>query len=503
MTRRLILVTWIVLALGCANKKLETAVPKQDGDFREHRVTGQVRFFAQYTVRGKKAPPSDSDVPRGDSPVRFTRICAYEKHGRNDFRHFKREVNDNRLGCADTDAEGGFDFRFRQRCPKVGLCEKWIYLVTDLCSWKDGKPELCVTANTKQGKRLTSMPWTKYVEFRKFMWSETVQLSLDHRSSTIVSWNLSCPHEPGEGRPSLRCTKPQPEGRYGRKNSNYGWNVDAVHVLQAGVQSIARFGSLLPTQANTQNAPGEHCAGPRSEHEKDSVRCRDAIRLIISNLRKITMEGDKRCGRWLRGKNEFRGKRTACIASPLNPFIIAHEVGHIVHVRWMNYKGGINAGRVDWNTGTDQKSMTAEGWADFFSAATWYPRDALRPGFNDRNIEDPNDPGMQGSCALGTATGESRPAQFFWDLYDTAKESEPQDEVSVDFWTLLRVWSTFRGKQVGHHPQDKTRGECNPHGRNIKDYLYYYDRFSEQLPDASALVPHNCLSTQLDGMRCD
>lgn len=496
-----------LLALtACAGKNKASAAPEgrqRNIILKPHVVRVNVDFEADYRVFGKKAIPTGAEIPSGKSPVRRTRVCLYEARGRNDFAARAHETDDRRLACKDTPDSGKLEFALStDKCRKGMLCRKRLYLVTDMCVYHRGKAEVCVTANTQQGKRIAQQPWTRWAEFRKYMWSETYDVSLVDRTSTLITWNLSCPSERGEGRDGFRCRRTQPEGRWGRANSNYGYNKDAVHALQSGAQAIRRFGSLIPSGRNTKNPGGKYC-GRKGDPTKKNFQCQDAMRLVLSDLRKVMMAGDKRCERWRKASDRSLATREACLANPMNPFIVVHEMGHLAHIRWMNYRGAINAGKVGWDSGTAQRSQVGEGWANFFAAAAWYPPEATAPTFNSRNIEDSSDAQLMSTCTGGKPVGEGRASQFFWDLYDAPNPAEPADKVQVDMLTLLKVWSMFRGNNDDTNRSDNTKGECGPHGRNVHDFLHYYLRYSSGvLPDPRALLPLNCVAGQLDGTKC-
>jgi hypothetical protein len=156
---------------------------------------------------------------------------------------------------------------------------------------------------------------------------------------------------------------------------------------------------------------------------------------------------------------------------------------------------------VGWLRGTSQKSQVGEGWADFVATASWYGPRARRPAASGWNMEDAGV--ARTACVDGSPRGELHAAQFFWDLYDAASPEEPVDDVQLDFATILSVWSLFRGAADGFETRDRTPGECDPHGRNLKDFLHYYESYpTRALPDARGLVRRNCLEAHLDGVHC-
>lgn len=494
----------LTAAGGCAGRAATRAQGSARGpESTPHVLRIKTEFEAEYRVFGRTAIPPGAEVPLGRSPVRRTRICAYERRGRNDFAADAHEINDRRLGCGSTDDDGLLEIPLaRDKCREGLLCHRRVYLITDLCVMHHGDPQVCVVANTDQGGRMAATPWTKHAEFRKFMWSETYDVSLMDRTSTLITWNMSCPGERGEGRDGFRCDRPEREGRWGRANSNIGFNKDAVHALQAGAQAVRKFGRLAP-RASTTSGPGGMVCGGKGDRHKKASQCQDAIRLVIDEMRRVLMDGDKRCARRRKAKDRAASIRTACLAHPMNPFIVVHEMGHLAHIRWMSYRGPINAGKVDWSSGADQRSQVGEGWADFYAAAAWYAPDAEQPTFNSRNVENASDSLLWSTCQAGKPLGEGRASQFFWDLYDAPSDTEPGDRIQLPVATMLQVWSMFRGGNASDDHGDHTKGECGPHGRNVFDFLHYYRQYQGgRLPDPAGLLPLNCMSGQLNGVRC-
>jgi hypothetical protein len=464
-----------------------------------------VTFHADYRLPNDMARPAESEIPAGKTNVPRLRVCLYEQHGRNDFRRGATARDDKQLACRDTDDEGNYEFRVsKSRCLAGTDCSHKYYLLTNFCAWGHGRPQICITANTKQGKNVRNKPLTKWAEYRKLMWSRSYRISLTDRTSNIVSWNLSCPAQHGLGRRDIDCVKGGRGGYFDRKNSNYGHSKDALHAFYSSAHALQKFGTFIPTGENTLMPNGTHCGGPRDDTDKN-WQCHDAVRVVIRDMRQLGMEGDRHCARkWkARHPNWFFPQRSICLGKPFQPWALGHELGHVLHARWMAYRGGMNGGGpVSWVTGTAQKAQVGEGWADFVATATWFSRDALKPVASGWLMEDRA--AAARGCQLGTSVGELNAAQFFWDLYDAANEAEPNDDVSLDFWTLLKVWSLFKGVRDGTEERDRAPGECNPHGRNIIDYLYHYERYpGKPLPEAKGLLRHNCLSLHEPRMKCE
>lgn len=492
---------------GCAGRRASAASTPADSAGTKtasgqppHVLRGKINFEAEYDLQGK-GHPAQSSIPVGTAPVKRLRVCLYEQVGRQDFDVDGHAGDDIQLGCRDTGRDGSFEFRVsKSTCPRIGrACEKRLYLVTALCAWRKGVAQACVTANTKQGKTDRGTSWSRPTEYRKFIWSRTYRLALNLRTSNLISWNLSCPQDSGEGRPHLACDRPSRGGRFDHRNSNYGFNAESLHAYVSTAEAIDKFGSFIPTSKMTLAKPGRHCGGPKDTTKK-SWQCQDAMRIVIRKMRRMGMAHDRHCGK---GKwdNFFLPLRSLCIGNPMRPYSAPHEIGHLVHARWMNYRGGMNGGPVGWRKGEYQKSQVGEGWANFFATATWFEPDANNPVVNGHAQETASS--LRGLCKASGPQGELPASQFFWDLYDAPKPSEPEDQVQLDLWTMLKVWSLFAGKSDGIERKNRTRGECDPHGRNIKDYLYYYRRFpGRKLPDPGALLELNCMSGHIDGVAC-
>ncbi len=217
------------------------------------------------------------------------------------------------------------------------------------------------------------------------------------------------------------------------------------------------------------------------------------------------MDGKRVCGKRSRSRtpNSAFAMRLVCIGHPYNPFAPTHEMGHIVHLRWLNYQGPPNGGKVTWRQGLAQKSHTGEGWADFFATASWWPRDAKGPRASGWQMEDSKV--LEKTCRRGgEPIGEWGAAHFFWDLWDLPNPAEPNDDVSVGLYTMLKVWSLFEGKQQGSERRNRSKAECDPHGRNLKDYVHYWMQMpGEHLADPRPLLLLNCQEGAIDGTRCE
>lgn len=493
------------LVAGCAPRTSQTSAQGPEApasDTSPLLVHGNISFHAAFTRSGRVVAGTESAAQPGHQGLSMLRVCLVRAFGVKDFR-FKGMLGDDVVvGCSATDAAGNYGIAVDQtRCPKAG-CDGRYYLVTDLCSIAAGHAQTCVALNAKLGPRFRKQPWDKPAQWRKFIWSDTFNLSSVHSSHT-VSWNLSCPSESGVGIPLLQCgpRSIEPPGRFYGTNSNFGFNQEAIHAAQAGGLVVRRLGDLRPNSKTTLQPKGYHCGGSKDRLSDKKWFCQDAIRIVISDATRAGNRKERPCR--LETRHYFTNPRTVCTVSPDNPSIVIHEIGHILHVRFMNYRGGVNAATTPtkWADGTAQKTQTSEGWANFFAAAVLFDRHAENPDFNGQNIERNDDRRLSGSCTATTMRGEGRTSQFFWDLYDPPSDDEPWDNISVDLRTLLEVWSLFPGKH-GKYAKNRTKGECDPHGRNVWDFAHYFSRHPDDLGDLRPIQNNNCVDRQLRSMSC-
>lgn len=501
----IVLLGMMMAIAGCA-KRPGVAAPQEPGaletDASPLLVHGNLSFHATFRRSGRTIASPESAAQPGHQGLSMLRVCLVRARGVKDFRFTGTLVDDVVVGCTATDRAGSYAIALDpKRCPRAG-CEGRYYLVTDLCTIAAGHAQTCVSLNTKLGPTFNKQPWTKAAAWRKFMWSDTFNLAAVRTSHTI-SWNLSCPSESGVGKPVLACEPRaiEPPGRFYGTNSNFGFNQEAIHAAQAGGLVVWRLGDLRPNSKTTLQAKGHHCGGSKDRLSDQRWFCQDAIRLVMANATRTGGRRDRPC----RGEsdNYMTNPRTVCTKSPHNAAIIVHEIGHVLHARFMNYRGGLNAKdtRSRWSQGESQKTQTGEGWANFFSAAILFDRDAEKPDFNGQNVERSTDSRLAGSCTATTLRGEGRTSQFFWDLYDSPSDDEPWDTISVDLRTLLEVWSLFPGKH-GKYAKDRAKGECDPHGRNIWDFIHHFNRHPDDLGNLRPIQTHNCVDRQLRTMSC-
>lgn len=487
----------LVVMPGCAGRSRPAKTP---AGIEQHTLSGSVSFHADFVVGRKDAPPRHSLVPADLAPVPRLRVCAFAQRGGNDFAVSGHLRDDRKLACTHTDASGQYQLDLpRDLCrnDRSGAvrCDPKIYLATDLCAMHDGRAQSCVATNTQHHGRVHDVGWKKLDRDAKLMWTNTYRVDLEARTSNLIQWNLSCPHEDGIGRTKLRCERPSRGGYFDHRHSNAGYNRESVHAYWAGAMTVERFGDLVP-RANTTLAPKrDYCGGSRTPGWKKR-ECTDAIRIVLTRMRKVGSEG--RVCRGRRNEDHVTSRRAVCIGSPRNPWVVAHELGHALHLRWMNYKGNLNTRAKGRAVREANKTQTSEGWADFVAAAVLHPRDDLKPTFNGRDLGR----ATRASCpADRRAVAEISAAQFFWDLWDPEHASDRGDEVSLDLLSLLEIWSMFVGED-GKSNRDRTKGECDPHGRNLYDFRHYMLRHPDRPPDPAPLMREHCLDWQVRGKQC-
>lgn len=196
---------------------------------------------------------------------------------------------------------------------------------------------------------------------------------------------------------------------------------------------------------------------------------------------------------------------------------VAHEIGHNLHKRNINFCGKISqcAGAFWTNTG-NERCVTAEGFADFVALAThWSPSStsAAFQGNASQNAEGTTTTLNSGSslnCASQGNwpwTSEANVARYFWDLYDSTSVGDgwlpgATDNTSLPFSTILSDWDDFPqygllSCPIGAGPccttvgctADRENQESGTNGRNVWDYDAY-------TTGNSALVTINCLNNQ-------
>lgn len=274
-------------------------------------------------------------------------------------------------------------------------------------------------------------------------------------------------------------------------NSDGGYNREAIHLFRAAAQS--RF--FLADEATT--APGARPWSPLRT---------PTIELFIGPA---TVAGvDARCADRSEALDLNGERREACIegAALANPFVVLHEIGHLLHARWIDspgkYGGGLECVNPTDGDG-DEIRRTNEGFADFYAAAMWF--DAGDPGAfwgrRDRLLED-HEGEWVSAIACPARGGERREAQFFWDLYDLGEDQvgDAVDRSALSVAEALAVWSHFTlpcGDGDGEVPANRHASELGCSARNVADFAYHVDAL-HGAGAAAAAQTINCMSAYTD-----
>lgn len=217
---------------------------------------------------------------------------------------------------------------------------------------------------------------------------------------------------------------------------------------------------------------------------------------------------------------------------------VAHEFGHTYHRRAMGYSGALSLSEWcsghswhhDPNGNMSETCATAEGWANFFAAATYFTRDADYPFYRfcgdncdgvfdtttcncgtyaqnavpqacerrcvwrsaesryrraQQNLEGDTwdrawNPGTTNLDCVRQSNAdrhaiEGNVARFFWDLYDSYQSTEPEDRTSVsENIQFLNIWKNFLddgyGDKQSKEPRcpSETTNWC-PHNCGVDD----------------------------------
>ena len=507
----------LVATAGCAGGIDDTS-ETESGLAATATVTihGNVSFEASYQASSRYG-----QVPNGHAPLPFLYVCAWERddHGvdsKNDFEIvFKDQgspgLGDDLIGCADADVDGNYS-----------ISASWdyaqgpdVYLVTYLCDGPDGgenqafgaaaAASICVRRDfvpsngcsdcspsqveSGDGAGTVGGWLVRLPRSRKVMWSRPYWSSLEEGVTDLrISWNLSCPDASGLGAASVTCAG-SAGGPGDAANSNAGYNKESVHAFRAAVEPRKTKWELKPSAANTvvQTCTASRCLDEINLHVQSTTA---GAYCVTSNSAGA-------------GNNShMQSYDRICLRTPLDPFRVVHEMGHIVQRRWMvmaeGNSIGAGVGSSSWQGSTCQKQSLAEGWANFFSAAAWHNEDHPSPVYDGNDIENPDDPALWSgsnpapSCAA--AQGEGRAAQFFWDLYDSRNHPGEVDQVNLSMTTMRAVWGRFSASGAC---VDGSRNEGGPHGRNAQDWADHYNAWRQQdssLPSIATVLADNCMN---------
>jgi hypothetical protein len=528
------------------------------------RIRGRATFHPDFKYRnGSSVVEVDNTFPApGRIPlqgpaqnVSYLFVCAYEQDNDNDFATGNYGGDDDLLGCDRADIYGRYLIDIEREDAGVD-----IYLVTSFCdgpvsdiqipggSLIPKSAEVCFSTNTVRPANPVDLGSPGGDPERKYTWTRTYWGELLIGGDTKMSWNLSCPNKAGnlandpELYPWVSCTTGEqeptentyfasqspsdttytpPEGSesyVGDTNSNIGFNKEAVHMFRIGAELIRRFGTLKPNSGNI--APGANlCTRSECQNEVRMV-VREAINGDFTSAPQCSLDlsagtnkssGDLVCARHRSGSGA--GDPTlAGSGTTHNPWVIAHELGHIEQARWEDYLGSLGQGGTPGNG--SQRGAFTEGYANFVAMATWFEPDDPDVNFtllqgesvstaNTLNwVEDLCGIGNGCNCNQGDLVGEAWESHFFWDLYDPI-DMGGVDQVEQTFEEIRMVWGLF-DNGTGDRQEDECGNMNDSDGVNAYDYKFHYDSIRVQMGWESILnaMSLNCMTKHWSGAQC-
>lgn len=191
-----------------------------------------------------------------------------------------------------------------------------------------------------------------------------------------------------------------------------------------------------------------------------------------------------------------------------NNQVLAHEMGHLVHRRVMDYPdtsslsdGSCGSGTGTWGLAAGEKCAISEGWANFFAAAIYFYQNGSDAYYRSTSNNFEGDTmqftsGLTMNCVAGNSGLRKRylgnGGRYFWDLYDstngetrTYPAGPGSDNATMYLWEIIDIWSNF--------PDGTSNGqtrESGYDGRNAWDYESYDGSVHSELE-------LNCLDSQV------
>ena len=173
--------------------------------------------------------------------------------------------------------------------------------------------------------------------------------------------------------------------------------------------------------------------------------------------------------------------QTACFGTNRSDdnHVVAHELGHMMHRRALNYKGSLSSGscinNYDWHSiNTGDKCAISEGFAYFISGAVYWEDDAVDPWIQNKNewyIEGDTDEGNNNifkECVSYSSDTEKvigNGTRFFWDLFDSTEdgtgENSLTDDSNLSFYNIVNEWDSFPSGT-----SNRQNNESSVNGRN-------------------------------------
>lgn len=182
-------------------------------------------------------------------------------------------------------------------------------------------------------------------------------------------------------------------------------------------------------------------------------------------------------------------------------FVVAHEMGHIVQMQEFNSgvlidHCGLNGDGHSLNSIEFESCATAEGWANYVGAVTWFDPEnrASRPMGFGRDMESPFH--LFGPGCFENSHNELQVARAFWDLGDSNNELGEgasvgfDDTMAASTLYIARGWREFPAGIWNRH-----NFELDPDGVNVFDYFFNNQhRYGSILFEG--LIMHNCMIQQ-------
>lgn len=421
-----------------------------------HPVCGKITYFDSRTSHrngtGSYLPTSGSDTNR---PAKYVKVYLYDLDGSCiDFEdNCSEENSDDLLGTAYTDEVGEYCFN------NIGDQED-LYLMTEY-ETLDINMYTGVGSQTYQKYRATS-PWS----------SNTVY----NDEHIDFDWSITCP------------------------KSLSGLCSGTVHADQWPTNQA--FANIIATANDViANIGWSNVHGWNGYNVKLNGHYPDFIYNSGSTVKYwCTDNGINAAGRAY-GFNDF------CITTTndTNSYTVAHEIGHLVHKRSLSYGAGTatlsggTCGTWSWTSSGSEACATAEGFANFFSAAAHWAQTSPGPfylvGGSWRPLEANTTSGNSGTlqpCVSAATQPEVAPGnvtRYFWDLYDVPNTIDGSaDNVSFSMSDIISIWTEFPSG-TGNRDNNEPNGGLDPDGRNVKDYSSYEST-------AVGEVNLNCLNAQ-------
>jgi len=291
-----------------------------------------------------------------------------------------------------------------------------------------------------------------------------------------LDWNISC-HSKGNG---TTCTSTDVQGTY-TDETHYTNVLASISQARRYVGSFSFNSHSYPIKVYYPDNPGGDCDVPNGGNNGEML-----------NINEI------------------------CVFESNTTHILAHEIGHVIHARLMDFVG---YGLLTECNGTygfgsrneGDRCNVAEGFATFVSAAAHWDTNSTAPYYISlRNYLEGNTKAGNGSTPRYCVSLYSNPheymgnsARFFWDLYDDTQYGsfdswydDPSDSLS----TVLGVWDDFTRGSSCSTPNVCTANRevdeidlhgSNYDGRNVWDYIAWAAD-----PDYDDVRVLNCLTLQ-------